>query len=69
MKVTVGDRRVQIPIDVVELPITRGTPVEDVIKKVGMPEKKKIVSCSWPECKEKDSIFYNPTAEQRIIAG
>ena len=68
VKVTIGDRRVLIPLRVTELPVRKGTSVEEVIEKLGLPKKKEMVYCGWPDSKTEDSIFYNAEAGQTIAA-
>lgn len=58
ISISVEDRHVEFPVNVVPLPFERGASVLDVIKKLGLPDYETRVYIPWPDSKFVDGIFY-----------
>lgn len=66
--VSLAGKSVEIPLKVVQLPVTEATPVSELIEELGLPDSKIRHFIKWPRTDKIDHIRYTPTARQSIIA-
>jgi len=65
--VSISDRQTKIPIQVHGLPLHKNMTGEEIIKEIGIPDRKKSVYIRWYEPETVDNIFYYPKSGNPII--
>lgn len=57
----------KLPIKVTKLPVYTGMPTDDLIKLLGLPDKRTFDIVEWPDHKSVDGIYYEPSAPQEKL--
>ncbi len=64
---TLAGQSLELPLKVTKLPVYTCMPTDDLIKLLGLPDKKTLNVVEWPDHKYIDGILYEPSASQEKV--